>query len=327
VAGSNDYDEAIRELVSAGRTPAEVLWDLMIDDVQHAADVFRPVHQQTDGGDGLVSIEVPPDVAGDTDRSIAMARELRERCNRPNVMVKIPGTRAGLPAIEAMLAEGANINVTLLFSTERYAEVVDAFMNGLEAFGERGGRLESVHSVASFFVSRVDTKVDALLDERLQGATGDDADALRELRGAIGIANSKVAYSIYRERHAGVRWESLARAGARPQRCLWASTSVKDPHYADTKYVESLVGPETIDTLPSQTLRAFNEHGRVERTLDRDLAAAVADLERLRSIGIDLDRVTDELEAEGVDAFARSYRSLQDTLTRAADQVKEGVRA
>ncbi|MGH7861745.1 MAG: transaldolase, partial [Candidatus Dormibacteraceae bacterium] len=325
VAGSSDYDQSLDRMARAGVPAEQALWDLMVEDIQAAADVFLPNWESTGGADGFVSIEVSPELAGDTEGTLAMVRDLHRRCARPNVMVKIPATKAGLPAIRRSLAEGININVTLIFSVERYVEVVDAFMSGLEDFHGAGGDLSQMASVASFFVSRVDTKVDKRIQPRL-AAAGDapEAEILRGLLGKIGIANSKLAYEKWAELHSGPRWEALAKAGARPQRCLWASTSTKDPSYPDTMYVDGLIGPDTVDTVPPETLRAFRDHGRVERSLDRDVHQAHQQIEALAAVGIDLREVTDELEQEGVAAFAKSFESLIATLTDSLDRIKRG---
>lgn len=324
VTGSTDYHEALARLVSAGRQPGQILWDLMVEDIQGAADVFRPVFERTGGADGYVSIEVPPDVASNTERTIAMAEELRQRCLRPNVMVKIPATKAGIPAIADQIGKGHNINITLIFAVDRYAEVAEAFLSGLETFKDRGGDLRTVASVASFFVSRVDTKVDGLLEARIQGAQDPNEEkALKGLLGKAGIANSKIAYERFRGFHSGMRWAALAQAGARVQRCLWASTSTKDPAYRDTMYVEELIGPDTINTLPNHTLAAFKDHGLVRRSLDENVEESRQQLNELASLGIDLDIVTRELEVEGVDHFEKSYESLTDVLRQAA----QGIRA
>ncbi|HET9051999.1 MAG TPA: transaldolase, partial [Candidatus Dormibacteraeota bacterium] len=247
VAGSTDYDDSLRTLSGRGRTPGDILWDLMVEDVVAAADILRTVHDSDGGRDGFVSIEVSPSVAHSIEATVEMARDLHRRCARPNVMVKIPATAAGVPAIRTMIAEGANINVTLIFGVTRYEEVVEAFLQGLEDLRRSGGDVSRVNSVASFFVSRVDAKVDKLLDASIASAAEDLRAPLEALRGTIGIANSKVAYGRFRDLHSGPRWEALAGAGAVPQRCLWASTSVKDPRYPDTLYADNLVGPQTID--------------------------------------------------------------------------------
>lgn len=310
VSDSSVYDEAVRRLAAAGRKPDQIMWDLMIEDVTAAADILRPVYERTGGRDGFVSIEVSPDVAHSAERTVAMVRELRTRCARPNVMVKIPATREGLTAIRQSISEGANINVTLIFAVCRYRDVVEAFLSGLEDLVRNGGHPKDVHSVASFFVSRVDTKVDARIDQRLKELPPAEGQELSGLRGKIGIANSKVAYQWFKWLHAGDRWDELARAGATPQRCLWASTSVKDPNYPDTMYANSLIGPGTIDTLPEKALEAFVDHGEARRTLDADVDQARDQLSQLEWLGIDLARVTEELEEEGVRAFHKSYEEL-----------------
>ena len=318
IADSSTYDEGVRRLAAAGREPGQIMWDLMIEDVTAAADVLRPVHERTGGRDGFVSIEVSPDVAHSAERTVAMVHELRERCARSNVMVKIPATGEGLVAIRRSIADGANINVTLIFAVSRYEEVVEAFFSGLEERAETGAGIDGVRSVASFFVSRVDSKVDALIDERLREAPAGVRDRLAALRGRIGIANSKTAYQHFKELHAGERWAALARAGAHPQRCLWASTSVKDPRYPETMYVDNLIGPQTIDTLPEQTLEAFVDHGAVRNALEADLERARRELDELARLGIDLARVTAELEDDGVSAFHRSYEELLSVVTETA---------
>jgi transaldolase/glucose-6-phosphate isomerase len=284
-----------------------------------AADIFRPVYDATGGADGFVSIEVGPAIADDTQRTIAMARDLHLRCDRPNVMVKIPATPAGLPAIRHMIGEGKHTNVTLIFSVDRYAEVVESYLSGLEDLQNNGGDLHQVASVASFFVSRVDTKVDKLLAARIEAAsTPRKQRELRGLVGKAGIANSKMAYTRYQELFSGPRWQALEAAGARAQRCLWASTSVKDTHFRDTMYVEELIGPSTVDTLPNATLAAFQEHGHVRPSLEEHLEEARDHLRRLAEAGIDLDQVTRELEVEGVEAFVKSYDDLRAGITEAA---------
>lgn len=324
VAGSTDYDEALVRMVRQGRQAEEILWDLMVEDIQAAADVFRPVYEETEGGDGYVSIEVSPTLAYDTEGTIAMARDLFKRAGRPNVMVKIPGTEAGLPAIRKALGEGININVTLIFSVERYDEVVEAFLSGLEDYHNQGGDLSRIASVASFFVSRVDTKVNKLLDARVATTHGEEQARLQALVGKAAIANSKSAYQHFGRLHSGPRWEHLAGHGAHPQRCLWASTSTKDPRFPDTYYVEELIGPHTVDTVPPATLAAFREHGEVRRTLDAGVERADRALQELRDVGIDLGDVTRQLEKEGVDSFADSFKSLIGTLSDAAKAVEEG---
>src|SRR5438034_5108159 len=325
VSGSTDYDEAMVQLVREKKKPADMLWDLMIEDVQAAADVFRPVYDRTKGKDGFVSIEVGPTIANSTRQTIKFAEYLHDRCERPNVMVKIPATREGLPAIEDQISKANNINITLIFAVERYDEVVEAYLSGLEKLHRDGGDLSKVASVASFFVSRVDTKVDKLLSENVNTASDPkQKQTLERLYGKAAIANSKMAYEHYTELFAGPRWDRLRKAGARTQRCLWASTSTKDPRYPDTYYVEELIGPDTVDTVPPATLAAFREHGEVRRSLDENVDVARRQLRQLADAGVDLDQVTHELEVEGVDAFSKSFESLLAALEKSAKDIKAG---
>ena len=325
VSGSTDYDEAMVQLVREKKKPAEMLWELMVEDIQAAADTFRPVYDKTKGKDGFVSIEVAPTLANNTRGTIRMAEDLRERCRRPNVMVKIPATKEGLPAIFDQISKGHNINITLIFAVERYAEVVEAYLAGLEKLHKDGGDLSQVASVASFFVSRVDTKVDKILAEKA-GQTEDPQKkrSLDQLLGKAAIANSKMAYERYKELFAGPRWDKLRKAGARSQRCLWASTSTKDPRYPDTYYVEELIGPDTVDTIPPATLAAFREHGEVRRSLDENVDLARRQLKQLAGVGVSLDQVTHELEVEGVEAFTKSFESLLAALEKSAKDIKAG---
>ena len=325
VSGSTDYDEAMVELVKRKATPAEMLWGLMVEDIQAASDVFRPVYDKTKGKDGFVSIEVSPTVAGSARRTIAFAEDLRERCRRPNVMVKIPATKEGLPAIYDQISKGHNINITLIFAVDRYAEVVEAYLSGLETLLKQGGDLRKVASVASFFVSRVDTKVDKTLSEKIQAATDPEQKrALERLYGKAAIANSKLAYERYQQLFSGARWERLRKAGANTQRCLWASTSTKDPRYPDTYYVEELIGPDTVDTIPPATLAAFREHGEVRRSLDENVDLAKRQLKQLDEAGVDLDQVTRELEVEGVASFTKSFETLLAALAKSSGDIRAG---
>ena len=308
VASSDAYDAALASLLDRGETPEEALWSLLVEDIQGAADVFRPVYDRTGGADGFVSIEVSPELARATEATIATARELHGRVGRPNVLIKIPATAEGLPAIRATLAAGINVNVTLIFSVERYTEVVEAFLAGLEDRAGQGGDVGALASVASFFVSRVDTKVDKLLDAL--GRT--------DLRGRAAIANSKLAFENFNALHSGPRWEALAAAGARPQRCLWASTSTKDPAYPDLLYVAGLVGGPTVDTVPQPTLQAAIDHLEVGPTLAGGLAEAHELMAALRSAGVEMDEVTRQLEEEGVAAFADSHHTLLEEIRRKA---------
>ena len=325
VSGSTDYDEAMVKLVREKAKPSEMLWGLMVEDIQAAADVFRPVYDKTKGKDGFVSIEVSPTLATNTRGTIAMAEDLRDRCRRPNVMVKIPATKEGLPAIQDQISKGHNINITLIFAVDRYDEVVEAYLSGLEKLQKKGGDLSKVASVASFFVSRVDTKVDKMLAGKIQ-SIADPAEKreLERLYGKAAIANSKVAYEHYKNLFSGARWDKLRKAGARAQRPLWASTSTKDPRYPDTYYVEELIGPDTVDTIPPATLAAFREHGEVRSSLGENVDLAKRQLKQLGAAGVDLDQVTRELEAEGVDAFTKSFESLLEALTKTSKEIKAG---
>ncbi|HLG67317.1 MAG TPA: transaldolase [Acidimicrobiales bacterium] len=320
IEGSPDYDEQFRTLLAQGRSVQEACWELILRDVEDALEVFRPVHEQSGGTDGFVSVEVAPALAHDTRGTIAAARDLHDRMKRPNLFVKIPATAEGVPAIEAMIAEGRNINVTLLFSLERYGDVIEAYLRGLEAYQ---GDLANVHSVASFFVSRVDTEV----DRRLDAAGGPAAAALR---GRAAIAQARLAYQLFRSCFAGERWERLARRGAHVQRPLWASTSTKDPAYADTRYVDALIGPDTVTTLPEETIDRFEDHGTVRRSLDgqAEVEQARTDIDALGAAGVDMADVGATLEAQGVAAFARSFDELLAQLSaKAAAWERGGHRA
>ena len=303
IEGSSDYDEQFSDLVASGLSVVDAYWDLVVDDVIAALGVLRPVFDASGGTDGFVSVEVAPELAHDTDGTIAAARELHERIARPNLFVKIPATAEGIAAIEAMTAEGRSINITLIFSLARYRQVIDAYVGGLEAFTNGGGDASTVHSVASFFVSRVDTE----LDRRLVAVGTDEALALRG-RGAV--AQAKAAYELFLERFSGERWKRLAALGAHPQRPLWASTSTKDPSLPDTLYVDSLIGPDTVNTLPETTIAAFEDHGTLARTIDVGVDEARAVLRGLGGVGIDLDDVGLTLEGNGVAAFHQSFQHV-----------------
>ena len=300
---SGQYDELIRSAIAAGQDSRQIFEAIEVADVGDAADVLRGVYDASDGTDGFVSIEVEPDLADDTAATLERARQLWRRLSRPNLLVKIPATPAGLPAIEAAIAEGISVNVTLMFSVEVYRTVARAYIAGLRRRLATGGEIDRIASVASFFVSRVDTKVDKALD-----AIG--TDAALALRGRAAIANAKLAYAAYGEIFGGDEFADLRAAGARVQRCLWASTSTKNPTYRDVLYAEELIGPDTVDTLPSETIAAFLDHGAVARTLDAGLDEAHATLQALEQQGISMQLVTDELIAEGVASFARSFDEL-----------------
>ena len=303
LAEAGAYDDSIRELLEQETDLREIFISLAKQDISEACDLLRPVWDATNGGDGYVSIEVDPGLALDAEATLDQAMRFHTEINKPNLLVKIPATKPGLMAIEEMIARGRSINITLIFSLDRYAEVVEAYLSGLERLIEDGGDPAEVHSVASFFVSRVDTETDRRLDE---------VGAPAELKGKLAVANAKLAYQHYLESFSGQRWDALAARGARTQRCLWASTSTKNPAYRDVMYVEDLIGPETVNTMPLETVRAFQDHGVVERTLDRDVDEARDLFRRIATAGVDYDDVTATLEREGVEKFAASFEELLD---------------
>jgi transaldolase len=305
IAAGSAYDEQLAELVAREADPKELFLALATRDVRDACDLLRPVWDARSGGDGFVSIEVDPALADDAGATVAEALRLHALVDRPNLLVKIPATGAGLVAIEEMIARGHSINVTLIFSLARYAEVAERYLRGLERLVAAGGDPRDVASVASFFVSRVDVEADRRLVEL--GAADD-------LKGRLAIANAKLAYRRFRELFSGERWDELAARGASSQRCLWASTSNKDPARRDVRYVEELIGPDTISTMPEPTLRAFQDHGRVEPTIKRGLDEAERLLERLAAAGVDYDAVTTTLEREGIETFQASFRALLDRI-------------
>lgn len=303
ITGSDLYDDQLRSLASNGeRDSTELFFSLALDDVREAAGLLRPVYDRTGGADGFISFECTPDLADDTEATIAQATELWERLDQPNVMIKVPGTAAGLPAIEELTKRGVNVNITLLFSIERYEQVMDAYLRGLGARAESGAPLDTITSVASFFLSRIDTKV----DEQLPDGS--------PLRGQVALASARVAYQRYLARFAGPDWERLEGLGAKRQRPLWASTGTKNAEYSDVLYVSELVGPDVVNTMPDHTLHAFADHGEVTPTLTADPEAATHTLTEAEQAGIDLASVTSELEREGVRSFCDSYRQLLDCI-------------
>ena len=313
ITGSEDYDEEVGRLLGDGHDPAQIFEAIAVADVRSACDIFRNRFDELEGNDGLVSIEVSPDVANDSTTTRSQAERLWRAVDRPNVMVKIPGTEAGLAAISDSLGAGININVTLLFSVERYRQVIDAFMTGLERRVTAGQPIDRLASVASFFVSRVDGKVDPLLDKQR---------AADPLRGTIAIANAAIAYQTFEQSLETARWKKLASKGARPQRPLWASTSTKDPSYSDIHYVEPLIARQTVNTLPPETMDAYRDHGRPVVRIHETIAKAPARLDELSQRGIDLDRITHELEVEGVEKFAVSYRGVLASIEKKAGELQ-----
>ena len=325
MSGGDYYDADLSRLAHQGKDISEIFDALTIDDIQRCAGVFRPIYDETQGRDGLASLEVSPTLANDTQASIEDARRLFRTLARPNVMIKIPGTPEGLPAIETCLAEGININITLLFGVENYELVARAYISALEKRAAAGQPVDRIASVASFFVSRVDTLTDEKLQERIAQAKSDaQREHLRSLLGRAGIANAKIAYAKYREIFSGARWAALEDKGARVQRCLWASTSTKNPDYRDVMYAEGLIGPDTINTLPQATLDAFRDHGRVARTLDQGLDEARAVIRALEDAGIDFRAVTDELQVQGVKLFTDSYNNALEGIRRKREQLLAG---
>jgi transaldolase len=313
IADGNAYDEQLREVLQSETDPKEVFLALAREDIRDACDVLRPVFDRGESTrDGWVSLEVDPNLAMDTTRTVEEARRLHAMIERPNLFIKIPGTEAGLQAIEETIASEIPVNVTLLFSLQRHREAAEAYLRGLRRLHENGGDLSRVASVASFFVSRVDTEADRRLDE---------IGGHEELKGKLAIANAKLAYQTYKELFSGSDWEELAAAGASPQRCLWASTSTKNPAYRDVLYVEELIGPNTVNTMPRETIEHFQDHGRVEPTLERDVDGAKRTLEAFAQAGIDYDDVVGVLEREGVEKFADSFRKLFDGVAGKRDQL------
>ncbi len=310
IEGQETYDEDFAALIKA-KSVEEAYWDLVVADIEGALDLFRPLHDASDGGDGFVSIEVAPSLAHDTAGTLGMARDLHDRIDRPNTLVKIPATVEGVPAIRQMIAEGRSINVTLIFGLDRYDQVIEAYLSGLEALAASGrADLSSVSSVASFFISRVDTEVDRRIEARTK-----EGDRLRSLRGRAAVAQARLAYQLFLRRFAGPRWDALAAKGARCQRPLWASTSTKNPDYPDLAYVDTLIGPDTVNTMPDGTISDFLDHGTVARTIDTDLEGAEQLMVELAAAGIDMEDVAETLETEGVASFAKSFDELMQRLS------------
>jgi transaldolase len=301
ISAGNAYDDQLREVLEEEQDPKEIFIRLASQDVEDALGLLRPVWDEGRGRDGYVSFEVDPSLAYDTEGTIEEAQRLHDVVDRPNLFVKIPATEPGLPAIEEMIARGRPINVTLIFSLERYSEVAEAYIRGLERLVESGGDPSHVASVASFFVSRVDTET----DRRLEEIGGHE-----ELRGKLAIANAKLAYQRYKEIFAGGRWEALTAKGATPQRCLWASTSTKNPAYRDVMYIEELIGPDTVNTMPEETIKAFQDHGEIALTLEQGIDEAKRVFQEVKEAGIDYEDVTATLEREGVQKFSDSFTEL-----------------
>lgn len=330
IGGSTDYDAQLvalleRNLHSSSR---ELFYELAIDDIRAAADLLRPVYTESGGKDGMVSLEVSPDLAYDTAKTVAEARRLHSRVDRPNLMIKVPATPAGLPAIETLIGDGINVNVTLLFSVQRYSDVVDAYLRGLETRLQRGLEISGIASVASFFVSRVDAEVDKRLTAAMESeASPEERQRLGALLGKAAIANAKAAYRTYKESFSSQRFQRLRDAGAQTQRLLWASTGTKNPDYSDVLYVDSLIGPDTVNTMPPATLDAFKDHGTAAATLEQDPAGAHMTLTLLQDKGIDLAVITDQLEHQGVQLFADSFTNLLQAIDKKSQALADGAPA
>ena len=310
IAGSSHYKGALGHLTASGQSPLEIYETIAVEDIQWGADLLLPVFEETGGSDGFISLEVSPHLARDTQASIDEALRLAAAVGRPNLMIKIPGTPEGVPAVEHLVGEGLNINITLLFARRNYLEVADAYMSGLEKLISRGGDPAAVASVASFFVSRIDTMVDGLIEKRMEVGSAPEAAELRGLLGKTAVANAKLAYRGYTELLAGERWRVLAAQGARPQRLLWASTSTKNPEYRDVMYVEELVGADTVNTMPEATLKAFRDHGEVRRSLEENVDEAQQVMDRVEEMGISMKEVTDRLQVDAVRLFVEPFEKL-----------------
>ena len=321
ISGSNDYDLSLQRLLEQGaRDEKELFLGLAFEDISTSADMLRPTYQVTGGRDGFVSIEVSPDLAYDTGATIAEARRLFSALNRKNVLVKVPGTKQGLPAIEQLTSEGVNVNVTLLFSVERYEEVIEAYFRGLEQRVSKDQPIHEITSVASFFVSRVDTLTDKLLETRLSSATSKaEKDKITSLFGKAAVANAKIAYKKYKNIFSGKRFLTLKEKGGRIQRILWGSTGTKNPKYSDIKYVEELIAPDSINTLPETTLDAFKHHGQAKITISDHLEEAERVFPELKSAGIEINDVTEQLEREGVKLFSDSFFTLLKEIAQKRD--------
>ena len=325
IAGSHDYDDAIRKLALDGKSVEQIYAALTVEDIQRVADLFRPVYDRLDGADGFVSLEVSPYLARDTAKTIADARRLWVAVARPNVMIKVPATLEGLPAIQQLIGAGINVNITLLFGLPRYRQVAEAYIAGLETLAAQGKPLKSVASVASFFLSRIDVLLDPML-EKTTATDKSKAEVAATFHGEVAILSAKAAYQIYQEIFDSERFSKLKAQGARTQRLLWASTSTKNPAYSDLKYVEALIGPETIDTIPLETLAAYRDRGKPASRLTGDTVKASETLRRLPEVGIDLDAVTQQLEDEGIQKFVQSFDQLMNTLKeKRAAAIREPV--
>lgn len=324
IAGNAIYDAQIQEGITAGKSTTEIYETLVFEDIQKACDIFQPVYEETNGLDGYVSIEVPPNLAKDTQSTIREAQRYAAAIGKDNVMIKIPGTSEGLPAVTATIAAGINVNVTLLFSVQSYIDTAWAYIAGLEQLAANGGDVSKIASVASFFLSRIDSKVDAILDEKIKaGVSTETASKLISIKGKVAIANAKIAYQKYKEIFTSERWQALAAKGAKPQRLLWASTSTKNPDYSDVMYVDELIGPDTVNTLPPNTIEACADHCDPAARIETNVDAAIQLIDSLKDaeVAIDLDQVMAELLDEGIAKFVKPFDSLMASLEAKVKQL------
>lgn len=327
IGGSDDYDDQLHELAQQGKNPEEIFREVASTDICMAADILRPVYDRTDRHDGYVSVEVSPAAAHDLQKTLEDAHFFWQRIDRPNIMIKVPATPEGIPAIEQLISEGINVNITLIFAVEVYEQVIEAYLRGLEKRVEQNQPIDHIASVASFFVSRVDTLVDKLLEAKAGDADKSTSEELKSLEGKAAIANAKIAYELFEREFGSDRFKALEAKGAQVQRPLWASTSTKNPNYPDTMYVDELIGRETVNTMPPQTITAVRDHGKVQcDAVTKGVQEAHEVFDRLKSVGIDMKDVTDQLTTEGVKSFADSLNSLYDTIGQKSEKVMEGAR-
>ncbi|MBE9042776.1 transaldolase [Oscillatoriales cyanobacterium LEGE 11467] len=321
IAGNKIYDADIEAGIKDGKSVTEIYESLVFEDIRNACDIFMPVYEQSKGVDGFISIEVPPNIARDTETTISEARRYHKAVDRPNVMIKIPGTPEGLPAVEQAIADGISVNVTLLFSVQAYIDTFWAYIKGLEARVEKGEPIDNISSVASFFLSRIDSEVDGRIDKMLaETSDADEKAKLESVKGKVAIANAKIAYQEYKKILATDRWQALAAKGAKVQRLLWASTSTKNPDYSDVMYVDELVGPDTVNTLPPNTIEACADHCDIDNRVETDIDGATQTMATLAEVGIDVDEVMAQLLDEGIDKFIKPFESLMESLE---DKVKQ----
>ncbi len=323
ISDSSDYDEQIKQLLEKDPTQSsrDLFFSLAITDIQKAADLLLPIYKESHGIDGMVSLEVSPDLAYNADKTVSEALQLVKRVNRPNLMIKVPATKEGLSAIETLTSEGISINATLLFSKKRYQEVFEAYLLGLEARLRRGQPIDNISSVASFFISRVDAMVDKQLDQKMETADNNTKNQLQSLKGKVAISNAKLSYQHYKKVTSHCRCKNLIENGGRMQRLLWASTGTKNPAYSDVLYVDTLIGTDTVNTIPPATFETYRDHGNPQATLETDLELAKSNIDTLKALDVDLDTITDHLENEGVKSFSESFDALLNAIQKKADVI------